>query len=80
LTNKRGIRWVTIHGGNRWKNEELAQSEFARNAQILIGTNAAGEGITYSFAVILINWDIPWNPNRLEQRMGVFTLRTKDRM
>ncbi len=38
--------------------------------QILICTDAAGEGINLQFCRLLINWDIPWNPNRLEQRMG----------
>ncbi|MDY0094399.1 MAG: helicase-related protein [Candidatus Vecturithrix sp.] len=37
---------------------------------MLIATDAAGEGINLQFCRLLINWDIPWNPNRLEQRMG----------
>mgnify|MGYP006393075493 FL=1 len=40
------------------------------DVQILICTDAAGEGINLQFCRLLINWDIPWNPNRLEQRMG----------
>ncbi|KKK58030.1 hypothetical protein LCGC14_3048530, partial [marine sediment metagenome] len=48
-----------------------AQWSFATpDTQILIGTDAAGEGINLQFCRLLINWDIPWNPNRLEQRMG----------
>jgi SNF2 family DNA or RNA helicase len=69
LTNN-GYQVVTIHGGKSVEERRLAQSEFARNAQILIGTDAAGEGINLQFCRLLINWDIPWNPNRLEQRMG----------
>ena len=42
----------------------------APDVQILICTDAAGEGINLQFCRLLINWDIPWNPNRLEQRMG----------
>ena len=36
----------------------------------MVATDAAGEGINLQFCRYLINWDIPWNPNRLEQRMG----------
>lgn len=36
----------------------------------MVATEAAGEGINLQFCRYLINWDIPWNPNRLEQRMG----------
>ena len=38
--------------------------------KFLLATDAAGEGINLQFCRLLINWDIPWNPNRLEQRMG----------
>jgi len=60
----------TIHGGKNVEERRAAQAEFARHAQILIATDAAGEGINLQFCRLLINWDIPWNPNRLEQRMG----------
>lgn len=69
LTNN-GYKVVTIHGGKSVDERREAQSQFARDAQILIGTDAAGEGINLQFCRMLINWDIPWNPNRLEQRMG----------
>jgi superfamily II DNA or RNA helicase len=60
----------TIHGGKNVDERRTAQTQFAGKAQILIGTDAAGEGINLQFCRLLINWDIPWNPNRLEQRMG----------
>lgn len=60
----------TIHGGKSVEERRTAQSNFAKDAQILIATDAAGEGINLQFCRLLINWDIPWNPNRLEQRMG----------
>lgn len=60
----------TIHGGKNVEDRRTAQMVFARDAQILIATDAAGEGINLQFCRLLINWDIPWNPNRLEQRMG----------
>ena len=48
-----------------------SQCQFMQpDTQILICTDAAGEGINLQFCRLLINWDIPWNPNRLEQRMG----------
>jgi superfamily II DNA or RNA helicase len=65
-----GYEIVTIHGGKSVEERREAQAAFARDAQILIATDAAGEGINLQFCRLLINWDIPWNPNRLEQRMG----------
>lgn len=66
-----GYTVATIHGGKNVDERREAQNAFMRNdAQILIATDAAGEGINLQFCRLLINWDIPWNPNRLEQRMG----------
>jgi SNF2 family DNA or RNA helicase len=68
-------RIARIHGGMGFK-ERGAQVEFFRRpvdeggAQYLICTDAAGEGINLQFAWLMINYDIPWNPARLEQRMG----------
>ncbi len=69
LTNN-GYIIETIHGGKSVEERRAAQVRFAKTAQILIATDAAGEGINLQFCRLLINWDIPWNPNRLEQRMG----------
>ncbi len=66
-----GYHVATIHGGKSVEERRSAQSAFAKKeTQILIATDAAGEGINLQFCRLLINWDIPWNPNRLEQRMG----------
>jgi superfamily II DNA or RNA helicase len=65
-----GYTVATIHGGKSVEERRSAQSLFAKTANILIATDAAGEGINLQFCRLLINWDIPWNPNRLEQRMG----------
>jgi superfamily II DNA or RNA helicase len=66
-----GYTVVTIHGGKSVDERRQAQWDFAKSeTQILIATDAAGEGINLQFCRLLINWDIPWNPNRLEQRMG----------
>jgi hypothetical protein len=47
-----------------------AEREFKEQAQVLVATEAAGEGINLQFCWFMINYDIPWNPVRLEQRMG----------
>ena len=71
LTKSGGYKVETIHGGKTVDERREAQWAFAKpGTQILIGTDAAGEGINLQFCRLLINWDIPWNPNRLEQRMG----------
>lgn len=63
---------VTIHGGmlrdERRKVEELFKQD--KEARILIATDAAGEGINLQRAHLMVNYDLPWNPNRLEQRFG----------
>ncbi len=65
-----GYTVETIHGGMTVDERRTAQNSFARDSQILLATDAAGEGINLQFCRLMINWDIPWNPNRLEQRMG----------
>ena len=66
-----GYMVATIHGGMTVDERREAQCQFMTpDVQILICTDAAGEGINLQFCRLLINWDIPWNPNRLEQRMG----------
>lgn len=70
LTNN-GYHVATIHGGMSVDERRVSQCRFMTpEVQILICTDAAGEGINLQFCRLLINWDIPWNPNRLEQRMG----------
>ena len=63
---------VTIHGGIHPKERRKTQSVFRDNpkVQILVATDAAGEGINLQFAHLMVNYDLPWNPNRLEQRFG----------
>jgi superfamily II DNA or RNA helicase len=72
-----GFRVGSIHGGMRIGSREEpgsrlhAEQQFKDGAiQILVATEAAGEGINLQCCHILFNYDIPWNPNRLEQRMG----------
>ncbi len=68
-------RWeavVTIHGGLSRKQRRLAQETFIQDkeAYILVATDAAGEGINLQQANLMVNYDLPWNPNRIEQRFG----------
>lgn len=63
---------ITIHGGmlrdERRKAEQLFKQDIG--VRVLIATDAAGEGINLQRAHLMINYDLPWNPNRLEQRFG----------
>ena len=61
-----------IHGGMAWPEREEQVESFRRpsGARYLVATDAAGEGINLQFCRSMVNYDIPWNPARLEQRMG----------
>ncbi|MFQ6095395.1 MAG: helicase-related protein [Candidatus Bathyarchaeia archaeon] len=59
-----------IHGGLNLDARIRAEAEFRNQAQIMVSTEAGGEGINLQFCWLMVNYDIPWNPNRLEQRMG----------
>jgi superfamily II DNA or RNA helicase len=65
-----GYRVITIHGQMNMDARIQAEHDFRDEAQILVATEAAGEGINLQFCSLMVNYDIPWNPNRLEQRMG----------
>jgi len=64
-----------IHGGMPYQDREEQVEFFRRPTQeggalYMVGTDAAGEGINLQFCWLMLNYDIPWNPARLEQRMG----------
>ena len=61
-----------IHGGVRRAERRQITEEFTKNAgcQILLATDAAGEGLNLQAAHLMVNYDLPWNPNRIEQRFG----------
>ena len=63
---------VTIHGGMGREERRKAQDAFTqdKDVEILIATDAASEGINLQRAHLMVNYDLPWNPNRLEQRFG----------
>jgi superfamily II DNA or RNA helicase len=63
---------VVIHGGMGREERTKAQESFRHDpeVQVLIATDAAGEGINLQRAHLMVNYDLPWNPNRIEQRFG----------
>jgi SNF2 family DNA or RNA helicase len=63
---------VVIHGGMGREDRLKAQESFKHDpqVQVLIATDAAGEGINLQRAHLMVNYDLPWNPNRIEQRFG----------
>jgi len=65
-----GYKVNFIHGGMDMNERVEAEKIFKGETEVMVATEAAGEGINLQFCHIMINYDIPWNPNRLEQRMG----------
>jgi hypothetical protein len=63
---------VLIHGGIGREERMKSQESFKHDpeVQVLLATDAAGEGINLQRAHLMVNYDLPWNPNRLEQRFG----------
>lgn len=59
-----------ISGSKQADMKAAIVEEFRNNAEILIGTEAAAEGINLQFCSLLVNYDLPWNPQRIEQRIG----------
>lgn len=71
-----GLSVTQIHGGMKIGDRDApntriyAEREFKESCQLMVATEAAGEGINLQFCWFMINYDIPWSPVRLEQRMG----------
>jgi superfamily II DNA or RNA helicase len=63
---------VAIHGGMHREERRKVQDRFTQDVEtaILVATDAAGEGLNLQRAHLLVNYDLPWNPNRIEQRFG----------
>ena len=66
----RGISVVTLNGSMDMDVRKRVQDAFRHVARVLISTDAGGEGLNLQFCHVIINYDIPWNPMRLEQRIG----------
>ncbi len=67
---ERGIKAVRLNGSMGIEARKQVQAEFATEARVLVSTDAGGEGLNLQFCHVVINYDIPWNPMRLEQRIG----------
>jgi superfamily II DNA or RNA helicase len=63
---------VTIHGGMKREDRRAVQDRFRVDptVRVLVATDAAGEGVNLQVANLMVNYDLPWNPNRIEQRFG----------
>src|ERR1039457_6455944 len=66
----RGISVACLNGSMSMDEREQVQEAFAKEVRILISTDAGGEGLNLQFCHIVVNFDIPWNPMRIEQRIG----------
>lgn len=70
LLDRAGISAVSINGGMDLEERRIAQEEFRTDSRVLVSTDAGGEGINLQFAHVVVNYDLPWNPMRVEQRIG----------
>lgn len=70
LLEERGYRVSILNGSMDMEERNNAVKEFRSNISIFISTDAGGEGLNLQFANIIINYDLPWNPMKIEQRCG----------
>jgi superfamily II DNA or RNA helicase len=67
---QQGFSVVCLNGSMDLDERRRVQRQFAEKTRILVSTDAGGEGLNLQFAHIIINYDLPWNPMRIEQRIG----------
>ena len=67
---ERGFRVACLNGSMDMAQRGEALSSFANEIRVLISTDAGGEGLNLQFCHVVVNYDMPWNPMRLEQRIG----------
>lgn len=67
---QRGYSTVLLNGSMGPDERLAAQKQFAREADVLISTDAGGEGLNLQFCNVVVNYDLPWNPMKIEQRIG----------
>jgi SNF2 family DNA or RNA helicase len=65
-----GIKVAVFHGALSLREKEAAIGQFRDRARVLVSTEAGGEGRNLQFCHFLVNYDLPWNPMRIEQRIG----------
>ena len=66
----RGFAVATLNGSMDMKARTRTLQQFAKDARVLISTDAGGEGLNLQFCHVIVNFDMPWNPMRIEQRIG----------
>ena len=67
---QRGYTVTCLNGSMNLEERKGVQRAFANEAQVLISTDAGGEGLNLQFCHVVVNYDLPWNPMKLEQRIG----------
>ena len=65
-----GVSAAAVNGAMSLSERALAQEAFSDRVQVLVSTDAGCEGVNLQFAHVVVNWDLPWSPSRLEQRIG----------
>lgn len=65
-----GIDAVCVNGAMTIHERSVAQQRFRTDARVLVSTDAGGEGVNLQFAHVVVNYDLPWSPSRIEQRIG----------
>lgn len=70
LLESAGISAVSINGSMSIAERRDAQDAFRSDARVLVSTDAGGEGVNLQFAHVVVNYDLPWSPTRIEQRIG----------
>jgi superfamily II DNA or RNA helicase len=67
---QRGFSVVCLNGSLDLDERQEVQNRFASDSQVLVSTDAGGEGLNLQFCHVVVNYDLPWNPMKLEQRIG----------
>lgn len=67
---ERGIPCSILNGSMSMEERRISQRDFRDSTRILIATDAGGEGLNLQFCHVVVNYDLPWNPMRIEQRIG----------
>ena len=68
--DKDGVRAIVLHGGTPDKDATVSRFRESRDDNVLLSSEVGSEGIDLQFAGVVINYDLPWNPMRIEQRIG----------
>ncbi|PAA10535.1 DEAD/DEAH box helicase [Pseudomonas fragi] len=68
--SSRGFSVATLNGSMNLEARTRAQQVFSKDVRVLISTDAGGEGLNLQFCHVIVNFDMPWNPMRIEQRIG----------